>query len=102
MAKKPTDRQLMDALTKRVKSIATGESRPARSRPQPLDVALRKAIRSCGLTHYALAKSAGVQASQIDRFMMPADDPRHRDLRLGTASRIAAILGLELSDPKAG
>jgi hypothetical protein len=80
MAKKPTS-----------KSIAAG-------RPQPLDVALRKAIKSSGLTHYALAKQAGVQASQIDRFMMPADDPRHRDLRLGTAARIATALGLGLSE----
>jgi DNA-binding phage protein len=67
-----------------------------KARPQPLDAALRKAIKASGMTHYALAKEAGVQASQLDRFMMPANDPRHRDLRLGTASRIAAVLGLEL------
>ena len=67
------------------------------ARPQPLDAALRKAIRASGLTHYALAKEAGVQASQIDRFMMPADDPRHRDLRLSTASRIAVVLGLGIT-----
>jgi len=78
VAKKPTD-----------KAITAG-------RPQPLDVALRKAIKASGLTHYALAKEAGVQASQLDRFMMPADDPRHRDLRLGTAAKIAAVLGLGL------
>jgi hypothetical protein len=62
----------------------------------PLDVALSKAIKASGLTHYALAKAAGVQASQLDRFMMPAEDPRHRDLRLSTAARIAVFLGLEL------
>jgi DNA-binding phage protein len=57
---------------------------------------LRSAIKASGLTHYALAKEAGVQASQIDRFMMPADDPRHRDMRLSTAAKVAAVLGLDL------
>ena len=98
MAKKATEKAIMDALSRKVKSITTGESRPARAaRPVPLDVSLRKAIKASGLTHYALAKAAGVQASQLDRFMMPAEDPRHRDLRLGTAARIAAVLGLELA-----
>lgn len=63
-------------------------------KPVLIDAALRTAIRKSGLTHYALAKAAGVQASQLDRFMMPADDPRHRDLRLETAARVAAHLGL--------
>ena len=62
----------------------------------PLDSALRKAIKASGLTHYALAKSANVQATTIDRFMHPADDPRHRDIRLETAAKIAAVLGLVL------
>jgi hypothetical protein len=97
VAKKPTEKAIMDALARKVKSITTGESRPARaSRLVPLDVALSKAIKASGLTHYALAKAAGVQASQLDRFMMPAEDPRHRDLRLSTAARIAVFLGLEL------
>lgn len=61
-----------------------------------IDVTLRRAIKASGLTHYALAKMADVQASQVDRFMMPANDPRHRDLRLATAARIAAALGLVL------
>lgn len=61
-----------------------------------LDAALRQAIKASGLTHYAIGKAAAVAPSQIDRFMMPADDPRHRDLRLATAAKIAAFLGLEL------
>ena len=98
MAKKPTDKEIMTALARKVKSITTGELKPARAaRPVPLDVALRKAITASGLTHYALAKAAGVQASQLDRFMMPAEDPRHRDLRLSSAARIAAFLGLGLA-----
>ena len=95
MSKKPADKAIMAALTKRVKEITEGSSRPAKA-PQRIDVALRQAIRASGLTHYAIGKAAGVAPSQIDRFMMPADDPRHRDLRLGTAAKIAAILGLGL------
>jgi len=62
-----------------------------------LDAALRQAIKASGMTHYTLGQVAGVAPSQIDRFMMPADDPRHRDLRLATAGRIAAALGLVLT-----
>jgi len=62
----------------------------------PLNSALRKAIKASGLTHYALAKEANVQATTIDRFMHPEDDPRHRDIRLETAAKIAAVLGLVL------
>lgn len=65
-------------------------------RPRPLDVALRAAIKADGRTHYAIGKAASVAPSVLDRFMMPADDPRHRSLSLDTASRIALILGLEL------
>jgi hypothetical protein len=39
---------------------------------------------------------ADVAPSVIDRFMMPAEDPRHRGINLTTAARIAAALGLEL------
>jgi hypothetical protein len=62
----------------------------------PLDSALRKAIKASGLTHYALAKEANVQPTTLDRFMHPVDDPRHRDIRLETAAKIAAVLGLTL------
>ena len=62
----------------------------------PLDSALRKAIKASGLTHYALAKEAEVSATTVDRFMHPANDPRHRDMRLETAAKIAAVLGLVL------
>lgn len=66
-------------------------------KPACIEAALRKAIKGSGLTHYAIGKAADVAPSVIDRFMMPADDPRHRDLRLATAARIAATLGLVLS-----
>lgn len=66
-------------------------------KPIPLDAAIRKAIKADGRTHYALAKAAEIAPSQIDRFMLPEDDPRHRDLRLGTAARIALVLGLTVT-----
>ena len=62
----------------------------------PLESALRKAVKSSGVTHYVIAQVAGVAPSMIDRFMLPADDPRHRDIRLVTAARLAQALGLEL------
>lgn len=65
-------------------------------RPTPIDEVLRRAIRADGRTHYALAKATGIAPSQLDRFMLPGDDPRHRDLRLSTAALIALELGLEL------
>lgn len=65
-------------------------------KPAPIDVALRKAIAASGMTHYGIARDAGISPSMIDRFMLAADDPRHRDLRLGTAAKVAAVLGLEL------
>jgi len=63
---------------------------------QALDITLRRGIKKSGLSHYAIGKMAEVQASQIDRFMLPEDDPRHRDLRLSTAGRVARVLGLRL------
>jgi hypothetical protein len=69
---------------------------PTTKRPRPIDAALRQAIKASGLTHYRLGQDAAVAPSQIDRFMLPASDPRHRDLRLATAAKIAAVLGLEL------
>ena len=57
----------------------------------PLDVALREAIQASGLTHYAIGQAAGVSPGQIDRFVSG-----ERDLRLGTAARIAEAVGLVL------
>jgi hypothetical protein len=65
-------------------------------RPRPLDAALRAAIKADGRTHYAIGQAATVAPSVLDRFMLPAEDPRHRGLTLTTAVRIAAVLGLEL------
>ncbi len=98
MGKKPTDRQVMDAITAKVKGIATGritgrEQPPARKAVR-IDVALAKAIKASGRTHYAIGVAAGVSSTTIDRFMYR--DERHRGLTLETAARIATALGLEL------
>lgn len=90
------EKRIMDALAAKVKGIAAGKVKPTGRKPRQIDVALRQAIKASGLTHYAIGQAAGVAPSQIDRFMLPASDPRHRDLRLATAARIAAAIGLEL------
>ncbi len=59
--------------------------------PKAIDKALREAIQASGLTHYAISQAAGVSPGQIDRFVSG-----ERDLRLGTAARIAEALGLVL------
>lgn len=66
-------------------------------KPQLIDAALKAAIRKSGRTYYDLGQATGVSASVILRFM--SDDPQARggDIRLSTAARIAAELGLRLS-----
>jgi len=61
-----------------------------------IDEQLKAAIRKSGRTYYDLGRAAGVQPSVILRFM--TDDPQARggDLRLSTASKLAAELGLTL------
>lgn len=97
MAKKPSEKAIMDALTKRVKAINAGQPAKAPTSRLPLiDAALKAAIRKSGRTYYDLGRAAGVAPSVILRFM--SDDPQARggDLRLSTAARIAAELGLSL------
>ena len=65
-------------------------------KPPTIEASLRAAILKSKPTHYALAKAAVVTASQIDRYMLSVDDPRHRGISLATASRLAEVLGLEL------
>lgn len=66
-------------------------------KPQMIDDALKAAIRKSGRSYYDLGRAAGVAPSVILRFM--TDDPqagRGGDLRLSTAAKLAAELGLEL------
>lgn len=98
MAKKPSEKRIMDALTRKVRSISAGESRPARAaRPQMIDEALKVAIRKSGRTYYDLGRAAGVEPSVILRFMAdPEEVGRGGDIRLSTAAKLAAELGLRL------
>jgi len=61
------------------------------SKSSPITDPLRRAIRKSGLSHYRIAKEAGLQAGQLDRFMSG-----ERDLMAGSADRLAAYFGLEL------
>lgn len=65
-------------------------------KPPMIDASLRKAIKASGRTHYAIGQAAGVAPCVLDRFMHPADDPRHRSMKLETAAKIAAALNLVL------
>lgn len=55
-----------------------------------LDDALRKAIQNSGLSANELARRTGVPQPTITRFLAGAD------MRLSTAAKIAAYLGLSL------
>jgi predicted transcriptional regulator len=55
-----------------------------------IDGTLRNAIVESGMTHYAIAKAAGIEADILDRFM------KGRDIYLGTAAKIADALKLEI------
>jgi plasmid maintenance system antidote protein VapI len=60
---------------------------------QPPSIAdkLRRAIQESGLSHYRIAKDAGIRPEILDRFVSGA-----RDMRLETAAKIARALDLEL------
>ena len=60
---------------------------------QPPSIAdqLRRAIRESGLTHYRIAKDAGIRPEILDRFVSG-----ERDVRLETAAKVARALDLEL------
>lgn len=68
--------------------MATSRKTKTRTR---IDETLRDAIRRSGLTHYAIAKDAGVTPAQLDRFVAG-----ERDLTLTSAAKVAEALGLVL------
>ncbi len=61
------------------------------SKSSPITDPLRCAIRASRLSHYRIAKDAGLQAGQLDRFMSG-----ERDLMAASVDRLAAYFGLEL------
>ena len=95
--KKPEDRIMADLAAKVSQITAAGDRQVTSRRPLMIDDALKAAIKKSGLTHYALGKEAGVAPSVIDRFMVEAGSgERGGDLRISTAAKIAAAMGLEL------
>ena len=66
-------------------------------KPPLIDEALKAAIRKSERSYYDLGHAAGVAPSVILRFM--SDDPQARggDIRLSTAAKLAAELGLRLA-----
>jgi hypothetical protein len=69
----------------------TGVRGMVKRKAKAMDDVLRAAIVASGLTHYRLAKDAGIKPFLLDRFVH-----RGGDLRLATAAKVAAVLGLEL------
>jgi transcriptional regulator with XRE-family HTH domain len=59
---------------------------------EPLPAKLRAAIRNSGTTVYRVAQESGVSHPVILRFLSG-----ERDIRLATAEKLAAALGLQLS-----
>lgn len=57
---------------------------------------LREAIVASGKSHYRLAQEAGITPGVISRFVSG-----ERDLRLETASKLAELLGIRLTKPRA-
>jgi hypothetical protein len=62
--------------------------------PPMIDVSLKRAIRQSGRSYYDLGRAAGVAPSVILRFMTEDPQARGGDLRLSTAAKLAAELGL--------
>lgn len=56
-----------------------------------LSESLRKAIEESGYSNYALSHLTGVSQSVLNRFVSG-----ERDITLGTASKIAVVIGAEL------
>ena len=60
-----------------------------------MEKTLRQAAQKYG-NNYALSKESGVPASVILRFIQGGPDGKGSDIRLSTASKIAAALGFRL------
>ena len=52
---------------------------------------VRKAIKGCGLSRYAISKQPGVSEAMLSKFMA-----KKNDLTLGTVNRMAPILGVRI------
>lgn len=76
---------------RRLTYTADSDSKTTEGHVDDIGVVLKKAIIASGRTHYDIGKSAGVNTAVIDRFVSG-----DRDIRVATASKLAAALGLVL------
>jgi hypothetical protein len=70
--------------------------RPKKQPPQTISDQLRAAMLASGKKAYTLAKLSGVDTGMVRRFISG-----ERDLRLETASKIAEVLNLHLTEKNA-
>lgn len=59
---------------------------------KPMVEIVRDAIRSSGMTHYAISKETNIASGTLDRFVRGD----HKDMKLSNVQRLAEVLGLEL------
>jgi hypothetical protein len=58
---------------------------------EPFSEGLRRAIRECGMTRYAISVRTGIDQATLSRFMK-----RERGLSLGAIDGLMETLGLEI------
>lgn len=63
-----------------------------KDRDEEISELLRQAVRDSGLSELAIAKRAGIDQSQLNRFQR-----KERGLTLASASKVADALGLKLT-----
>ena len=68
-----------------------GEMSKEQSRQEDLGEQLRRAVTKAGLNRFAISQRTGLSYSVVHGFL-----GGERDIMLGTASKLAAVLGLEL------
>ncbi len=73
------------------KAKATQKKETPAASKHSLSNQLRAVIESRGVTAYALGRDSGVDATVISRFLS-----QERDIRMETADKLAAALGLRL------
>jgi predicted transcriptional regulator len=78
------------------KLAAEGSAKPPEPQkyPETLSLALREAIIGDGRTIYEIAKAINIEPDSLYRFQ------QGKDIRLDTADKLAAALGLELKSIK--
>ncbi|HWA99975.1 MAG TPA: helix-turn-helix transcriptional regulator [Pirellulales bacterium] len=82
-------------------SIDMAKKSTTKRTPKGIDEQLREAILNSSHKRAAIARETGIADAVLSRFVTE-DEYARRDLRLATAAKIAAFLGLELAPKKRG